>query len=184
VADNAEHISTFGFQEKDWMPAVVPGTVLNSLVYNKVYPEPYFGLNNKITSNLIPDLNIVGLNFYTYWLRTEFDLSKDEFEGKKSWLQVNGINYRAEIWLNGNMVGNIAGMFYQDLIEISDYIVLGKKNVLAIKVLPVDVPGGPRKGTSKSWGAAGEFRNGGNGEIGKNVTMLMTVGWDFTFLDV
>ena len=183
VADNAEHISTFGFQEKDWMPAVVPGTVLNSLVYNKVYPEPYFGLNNKITSNLIPDLNIVGLNFYTYWLRTEFDLSKDEFEGKKSWLQVNGINYRAEIWLNGNMVGNIAGMFYQDLIEISDYIVLGKKNVLAIKVLPVDVPGGPRKGTSKSWGAAGEFRNGGNGEIGKNVTMLMTVGWDFTFLD-
>jgi len=183
VADNAEHISTFGFQEKDWMPAVVPGTVLNSLVYNKVYPEPYFGLNNKITSNLIPDLNIVGLNFYTYWLRTEFDLSKDEFEGKKSWLQVNGINYRAEIWLNGNMVGNIAGMFYQDLIEISDYIVFGKKNVLAIKVLPVDVPGGPRKGTSKSWGAAGEFRNGGNGEIGKNVTMLMTVGWDFTFLD-
>ena len=183
VADYAEHISTFGFQEKDWMPAVVPGTVLNSLVYNKVYPEPYFGLNNKITSNLIPDLNIVGLNFYTYWLRTEFDLSKDEFEGKKSWLQVNGINYRAEIWLNGNMVGNIAGMFYQDLIEISDYIVLGKKNVLAIKVLPVDVPGGPRKGTSKSWGAAGEFRNGGNGEIGKNVTMLMTVGWDFTFLD-
>jgi mannosylglycoprotein endo-beta-mannosidase len=183
LSDNAEYISTSTFQEKGWMPAVVPGTVLNSLVYNKVYPEPYYGLNNKITSNLIPDLNIAGRDFYTYWFRTEFNLSKDEFSGKRSWLQVDGINYRAEIWLNGNMIGNITGMFYQDLIDITNYIVFEKKNVLAIKVLPVDVPGGPREGVSKSWGAAGEFRNGGNGEIGKNVTMLMTVGWDFTFLD-
>ena len=183
LSDNAEYISTSTFQEKGWMPAVVPGTVLNSLVYNKVYPEPYYGLNNKITSNLIPDLNIAGRDFYTYWFRTEFNLSKDKFSGKRSWLQVDGINYRAEIWLNGNMIGNISGMFYQDLIDITNYIVFEKKNVLAIKVLPVDVPGGPREGVSKSWGAAGEFRNGGNGEIGKNVTMLMTVGWDFTFLD-
>ena len=35
----------------------------------------------------------------------------------------------------------------------------------------------------KSWGAAGEFHNGGNGNIGLNTTMLMTVGWDFTFMD-
>lgn len=183
LTENAEYISTAAFQEQGWMSAVVPGTVLNSLVYNNIYPEPYYGLNNKITSNLIPDLNIAGRDFYTYWFRTEFDLLKEDFSGKRSWLQVGGINYRAEIWLNGNMVGNIAGMFYQDLIDITDYIVFEKKNVLAIKVLPVDVPGGPREGVSKSWGAAGEFRNGGNGEIGKNVTMLMTVGWDFTFLD-
>lgn len=183
VFDIAEHISTVVFQEKDWMTAIVPGTVLNSLVYNNVYPEPYYGLNNKITSNLVPDLNKVGRDFYTYWFRTEFDLAKEEYSGEKTWLQVDGINYRAEIWLNGNLVGNIAGMFYQDLIDITDYIVFGKRNVLAIKVIPVDIPGGPREGTSKSWGAAGEFRNGGNGEIGKNVTMLMTVGWDFTFLD-
>ena len=183
ITENAEHISINSFQEKGWMPAIVPGTVLSSLVYNKVYPEPYYGLNNKITSNLIPDLNIAGRDFYTYWFRTEFDLAKEEYLGKRTWLQIDGINYRAEIWLNGNLVGNIAGMFYQDLIEISDYIVPASKNVLAIKVIPVDVPGGPREGISKSWGAAGEFRNGGNGEIGKNVTMLMTVGWDFTFLD-
>lgn len=183
ITENAEHISINSFQEKGWMPAIVPGTVLSSLVYNKVYPEPYYGLNNKITSNLIPDLNIAGRDFYTYWFRTEFDLAKEEHLGKRTWLQIDGINYRAEIWLNGNLVGNIAGMFYQDLIEISDYIVPASKNVLAIKVIPVDVPGGPREGISKSWGAAGEFRNGGNGEIGKNVTMLMTVGWDFTFLD-
>lgn len=56
-----------------WMPAIVPGTVLNSLVHNKVYPEPYFGLNNKITSGLIPDISTAGRDFYTYWFRAGFD---------------------------------------------------------------------------------------------------------------
>ena len=32
-------------------------------------------------------------------------------------------------------------------------------------------------------GQRGEFHNGGNGNIGLNTTMLMTVGWDFTFMD-
>ena len=44
----AEQISTVDFSPVGWMPAVVPGTVLRSLVYNKVYPEPYDGLNNKL----------------------------------------------------------------------------------------------------------------------------------------
>ena len=31
-----------------WMPAVVPGTVLSTLVKNGLVPDPYYGLNNKI----------------------------------------------------------------------------------------------------------------------------------------
>ena len=57
---------------------------------------------------------------------------------------------------------------------------IDKANALAIKVYPVDVPGSAKP---KSWGAVGEFHNGGNGNIGLNTTMLMTVGWDFTFMD-
>ena len=38
-----EHISLQGFSTDDWMPAIVPGTVLNSLVHNGIYPEPYYG---------------------------------------------------------------------------------------------------------------------------------------------
>lgn len=168
----------------DWMPAVVPGTVLNSLVYNEVYPEPYYGLNNKLESNLIPDLYHAGRDFYTYWFRTEFETPAENYKNRKTWLQVDGINYRAEVWLNGNMVGNIAGMFYQDHIDISDYIFFDRANILAVKVYPVDVPGTVKPKGRKAIGALNdEFQNGGNGEIGKNVTQLMTVGWDFTFLD-
>ncbi|MDD3787501.1 MAG: glycoside hydrolase family 2 TIM barrel-domain containing protein [Petrimonas sp.] len=184
VVVKTEDVSTSKVSTDDWMPAIVPGTVLNSLVYNGVYPEPYYGLNNKLESNLIPDLYHAGRDFYTYWFRTEFKTPSRSYKGKKTWLQVDGINYRAEVWLNGNMVGNIAGMFYQDHIDITDYIHLDKSNVLAVKVYPVDVPGTVKPKGRKAIGALNdEFQNGGNGEIGKNVTQLMTVGWDFTFLD-
>lgn len=179
IAYKSEQLSRAHFDDSSWMPAIVPGTVLNSLVYNKVYPEPYFGLNNHALEGKIPDLSEAGRDFYTYWFRTEFSVP-ESCKGKKIWLQVDGVNYRAQIWINGQMVANIAGMFYQDVIDISDYVSTSDLNGLAIKVLPIDNPGGLKQ---KGWGAAGEFRNGGNGEIGRNTTMLMTTGWDFFYLD-
>ncbi len=179
LAEGGQTISTGHFSADDWMEAVVPGTVLNSLVYNKKYPEPYYGLNNKIESGLIPDISVAGRDFYTYWFRTEFDVP-ESFRDKIVWLKADGINYRAEIWVNGHLVGTPKGMFMQNCINVTDYVKEGKGNVLAVKVYPVDAPGSTEP---KSWGAPGEFRNGGNGEIGLNTTMLMSVGWDFTLMD-
>lgn len=56
VKSTADEISSLGYDTHDWITAIVPGTVLNSLVYNKVYPEPYYGVNNKIESGKIPDI--------------------------------------------------------------------------------------------------------------------------------
>mgnify|MGYP003565100300 CR=1 FL=1 len=45
-------LSTENYQAKVyWMPVKVPSTVLSGLVANKVYPDPYIGMNNM----LIPD---------------------------------------------------------------------------------------------------------------------------------
>lgn len=82
--DPAEKISQPGYQTGKWMSAIVPGTVLNSLVHNKMYPEPYYGMNNKLDRNIIPDLAKTGREFYTYWFRTEFDVPenyKDKISG-------------------------------------------------------------------------------------------------------
>ncbi|MBR2498044.1 MAG: glycoside hydrolase family 2 [Parabacteroides sp.] len=179
VKEAAEKVSQPGYQTQQWMPAIVPGTVLNSLVYNKVYPEPYYGMNNHIDEKIIPDLAHAGRDFYTYWFRTEFDIP-ESYKDKIVWLQVDGINYRAEIWVNGFLLGNMSGMFKEDYIDITDFARVGQKNALAIKVYPVDVPGTIMP---KRWGAVGEFQNGGDGNIGLNTTMLMSVGWDFTFND-
>ena len=177
--DPAEKISQPDYQTGQWMPAIVPGTVLNSLVHNKVYPEPYFGMNNKLDKGIIPDLAKAGCEFYTYWFRTEFDVP-ESYKGKIVWLQVDGINYRAEVWVNGYLLGNMSGMFKPEYINITDFARIGQKNALAIKVYPVDMSGTIKP---KQWGAVGEFHNGGDGNIGLNTTMLMSVGWDFTFND-
>lgn len=179
IMAGAEIISQPGYTTNDWLPAIVPGTTLNSLVYNNVYPEPYYGMNNKLTSNIIPDLAVAGRDFYTYWFRTEFTVPAN-YKDKVVWLQLDGINYRAEVWVNGHLLSNISGMFIQDYIDITEFANIGESNALAVKVYPVDMPGTVKQ---KQWGAAGEFHNGGDGNIGLNTTMLMSVGWDFTFLD-
>ena len=79
VKESGDALSRTNFAAEGWMPAIVPGTVLNSLVHNKVYPAPDYGLNNKKTQKLIPDLNEVGRDFYTYWFRSVFALPENLF---------------------------------------------------------------------------------------------------------
>lgn len=174
-------VSRPGYASSTALKAIVPGTVLNTLVHNKVYPEPYFGLNNARESNLIPDITEAGADFYTYWFRTEFELPA-AFAGKQALMRFDGINYRAEVWLNGTRLGEMAGMFCRGFFNITEAVHGTGPNALAVLVRPVDVPGGFRN-KFKEARAAGENRNGGDGKIGKNVTMLMSVGWDFTFSD-
>lgn len=167
----------------NWQKAIVPGTVLTSLVANGVYPDPYFGDNNRRSRKLIPDMADSGREFYHYWYRTAFTVPVS-YTGKRVWLKLHGINYRAAIWLNTKKLGQLNGMFNTKAFDITDVLQKNGNNILAIDIQPVDVPGistGPK--LFKQSGAAGENSNGGNGEIGQNVTMLMSVGWDFTAPD-
>ena len=172
-------VSSVDFDDAKWLPAKVPGTVLDNMVRNGLLPDPYFGTNNRRKLKAIPDLNDVDREYYSAWFRTEVEVPAS-FKGRKVWLRPEGINYRGEIWLNGTLVGETAGMFRRPVFDVTDVARPGGRNILAVKVRPVDFPGDPRP---KTWGAAGEWRNGGNGDIGKNVTMLMSIGWDFTFSD-
>ena len=181
VPEQGDVVSRVGFESKLLLDAIVPGTVLNSLVANQKFPEPYFGLNNAHEGKRIPDISEVGPKYYTYWMRTEFTLP-ESFRGRRVWLQFDGINYRAELWLNGKRLGFMAGMFQRGWFDVTDGVQFGKPNALAVKVQPPDWPGGFKNKFDKPR-AAGENRNGGDGQIGYNVTMLMTAGWDFSFPD-
>lgn len=122
------------------LPAIVPGTVLTSLVANGKYPDPYYGDNNRKSRNLIPDIADVGREFYHYWFRTEFSLPKS-FAGKRVWLKFHGINYRSVIWVNGRQIGNMEGMFNSQSFDITTVANSTGKNILAVDVQPVDNPG-------------------------------------------
>ena len=178
-AGQAERISCVGFDTSAWMDAQVPGTVLTNLVANGVLPDPYFSDNNRLEKGLIPDISVAGRDYYTYWFRTEFDVPA-EYAGKNIWMHAGGVNYRAEFWVNGHLCSTLTGMFRSDEIDITECAKAGEKNVLAVLVYPVDVPGRPQV---TNYGAAGESSNGGDGFIGRNSTMLMSIGWDFTAFD-
>ncbi|HTJ79488.1 MAG TPA: discoidin domain-containing protein [Rariglobus sp.] len=175
-------VSTPGFLAQGWQTAIVPGTVLNSLVADGVYPEPYYGVNNQRGQKRIPDISDKGAEFYTYWFRSAFTVP-DSFRGKQVWMQFDGINYKAEIWLNGHKVGDMAGMFNRGLFDITPFAVIGGQNALAVLVHPIDPPNGFKTPTETGGSAKNENRNGADGKIGAYVTMLMTCGWDFTFKD-
>jgi len=176
-------VSAPGFSTTGWQSATVPGTVLTSLVANGVYPDPYFGRNNDRGLNLIPEISDTGAAFYTYWFRTNFTVPASH-AGRRTWLQLDGINYQAEIWVNGQQVGSLAGMFQRGTYDITSLVTPGSSgNALAILVHPADPPNGFSSPTNPGGNAANENLNGADGKIGKYTTMLMTAGWDFTFED-
>lgn len=88
---------------------------------------------------MIPDLAKAGHDFYTYWFRTEFQVP-DSFQNRRIWLEPEGINYRAEVWVNGHLIGNMTGMFNSQSFDITDRVKPGQKAVLAMRVRPVDIP--------------------------------------------
>jgi Exo-beta-D-glucosaminidase Ig-fold domain/Glycosyl hydrolases family 2/Glycosyl hydrolases family 2, TIM barrel domain/Beta-galactosidase jelly roll domain len=187
-------LSTSAYPEKDfWYPVNVPGTVLSGLVANKVYPDPYQGMNNMMIPDASDSFNIqYNLGRYShipgesnpwkkpYWYRTVFQVPAAD-KGKYFQLIFKGINYRAEVWLNGKLLADssaMAGMFAEYSLNASKAIKPGDKNILAVKIFPLDYPGYPSK---PQLDALGDFyENGGpTGDIGKNVTMLCSVGWDW-----
>ena len=164
---------------QEWMPATVPGTVLTTLVRNGKALDPYWGVNNRIEDGLIPDL-AKSRAFYEATFRSEVMLPAS-FSNRVMWMRPEGINYRSEIYLNGRLAASTIGMFSRNAVDVTSFVKPGAANAILVKVWPVDHPGTTK---AKSWGAAnGEWHNGGDGEIGRNVTMLMSAGWDFTFAD-
>ncbi|MGQ9621435.1 MAG: glycoside hydrolase family 2 protein, partial [Bacteroidales bacterium] len=176
-----------------WLPVKVPTTVLSALVANKIYPDPYFGLNNMLIPDASDEFNKqYNLGKYShlpglpnpwskpYWFRTEFKIPSTD-RGKHFDLIFKGINYRAEVWLNGKQIADsscMAGMFAEYRLNVSDNIITGGNNALAVKIFPLDFPGLP---DTEQLEALGDFYlNGGKtGDIGKNVTMLCSIGWDW-----
>ena len=150
VEAKGETVSTPAFQPKDWYAVTVPTTVVAALVRHKVYPDPFFGTNLRTFPGVTYP---IGTNFsgipmqadspfiVPWWYRKEFVLPAS-FKGKTIWLNFGGINYRANIWLNGKQLAkseDVAGAWRTYEFDITDFAVLGKPNVLALQVFsPTD----------------------------------------------
>lgn len=165
VVASPEAISTPGFNTSEWMPATVPGTVLTTMIDRGVYPNPYYGLNNLD----IPEK----LNRQDYWYRAEFKAPPLKGRSHLS-LLLDGINYHAEVWFNGHLLGQMTGAFIRGSFNISHWIHSRGENALAIRISPVPHPGIPNV-QSIAFGAG---LNGGAMEL-DGPTFMATEGWDW-----
>jgi exo-1,4-beta-D-glucosaminidase len=140
-----ETIATEGFSVEGWLKAAVPSTVLAAQAAAGVVPDPYYGTNlRQIPGTSYP----VGQNFSNlpmpqdspyrcgWWYRDEFIAPAASKAEGRHWLHFAGINYRAEIWLNGHKIADstqVAGAYRTYDFDVTEQLKPGQKNVLAVE---------------------------------------------------
>ena len=146
VRSTAQEISSLGFGVSDWHRARVPTTVVAALVADKTLPDPDFGMNLRSFPGMNYPIGALFANLpmpqdspfrCSWWYRREFKFPSDT-QGT-TWLNFDGINYRANIWLNGRKVAdaeNVAGTFRHFEFDVSKLVHTGQLNVLAVEVFP------------------------------------------------
>jgi exo-1,4-beta-D-glucosaminidase len=145
VKASGKEISAPGFDAKGWHHSDMPSTVVGALVADKTYPDPDYGTNLKS----FPGMNYSSQTFFanqdmpkespfrcSWWFRTEFTAPAG-MKHKTNWLDFLGINYRANVWLNGQKIADakdVAGTFATFEFNVSKALRPGEANALAVEI--------------------------------------------------
>jgi hypothetical protein len=142
----------------------VPGTVLSSYWNAGALPDPNYGDNQLMISDSF---------FYAdFWYRTEFTAPRIS-SGRRLWLNFDGINWKAEAYLNGEKLGRIEGAFMRGRFDVTGHIRPGGKNALAVRIEKNATPGSVKQKTFENAGLNG-------GALGAdNPTYHASIGWDW-----
>lgn len=165
VHAGGEQISEPGFKDDDWLIATVPGTVLTTMVNRGIYPDPDYGLNNMA----IPE----SLAHQDYWYRVEFT-EPAAARGRHLTLTFLGVNYAAEVWLNGKRLGDFKGAFLRGRFDVTGLLKQSGENALAVFVSPPSHAGIAEEESLTS----GPGPDGGV-EVLDGPTFAASEGWDW-----
>jgi len=159
VVDRADgaRLSRADSEVRDWYSVQVPTTVLHTLTKAGVYPDPRLGMNAYRIPDSSDEFNAkYDLAKFSHlpdrrnpwrdpwWFRKEFNLPEVPAD-RRVWLHFDAINYRADVWLNGNKVADreqMVSMNQRFVFDVSRWAVAGS-NYLAVKIWPVDHVGSP-----------------------------------------
>lgn len=163
VADNGETISGQGYDVSSWLVATVPATMLSSYINAGAVADPNFSDNV---------FNISESFFNSdFWYRTEFNYDKTDSDGRV-FLNFDGINWKANVFLNGERVDRIEGAFVRSKTDVTDLLRQGV-NVLAVEIEKVAHPGAVKEKNIETT----DFNGGMLGL--DNPTFHATIGWDW-----
>ncbi len=149
VKATGEQVSAIGFDAKGWHKTTVPNTVVGTLVDDKAYPDPAYGTNLK---NL-PGMNYSSATFFalqdtpegspfacSWWWRKEFSVPAAA-AGKHLALHFPGINYRANVWVNGKKIADakdVVGTYRIFEFDVTNALKAGATNAVALEIF---IPG-------------------------------------------
>jgi exo-1,4-beta-D-glucosaminidase len=132
VTQNAkgENISQKDFKTTGWYNVSVPTTIIAGLLANHVYNfDPFYAQNfEKLKDERLDK---------TWWFRKSFQLPASE-SGKNVVLKLHGINYKANVWLNGKLISDssqVKGPFRIIELDVTKNINYSGDNVLALEIL-------------------------------------------------
>ena len=165
VQATGEEISKPGFDDSHWLVAIVPGTVLTTMVDRGIYPNPDYGLNNMA----IPE----SLAHQDYWYRVEFAVPAAA-RGRRLTLTFLGVNYTAEVWLNGRKIGGFRGAFLRGRFDVTGLLKSSGENVLAVHVSPP-----PHAGIAQEESLTAGPGSDGGVEVLDGPTFAASEGWDW-----
>ena len=141
----------------------VPATVLSSYVNAGALPDMNYDDNLMLASESFFNQDF---RYFRY-----FDVPA-EMAGKRVMLNFDGINWKADVTLNGTNLGRIEGAFKRGKFDITP-LLKDKQNELEVLIHANDNPGGVKVKTEKNTDYNG-------GILGAdNPTFHATVGWDW-----
>lgn len=146
INSDFEQVLKSGYNTSSWINAVVPGTAFTAYVNAGVEKDPNFGNN----------IHQVDRSKYdqSFLYRTEFKIP-DDFTKERIWLNFNGVNRKAEIYLNGKMLGNLDGFMHRGRFDITEIADKNKENTLVVIVHMPETPlancGSPTYLSSGGW---------------------------------
>ncbi len=123
-------VSQKNFPVNNWYKITVPSTIIAGLLANNEYNfDPFYGKNFEKLADKRLD--------HPWWFRKEFTLPASE-KNKTVVLKLHGINYKANVWMNGILIADssyIKGPFRMIELDITRHINYTGANVLAIEIL-------------------------------------------------
>lgn len=162
VNASGEQIASETFDSQDWIAATVPGTVLASFINIGAVPNPNYADNAEQISETYFRSN--------FWYRDVFEVNS--LDGAQQWLNFDGINWKANVFLNGQKLGRIEGAFMRGKFNVTGLLRKGK-NYLAVEVVCNEHFGAVKEKDENTT----QFNGGILGA--DNPTFHATIGWDW-----